>query len=75
MSINLYATTKENVTYVTEQDVYKVGSMMLNMSDITGGLGRQVKVELHLGRTEFKLDAKDMTTGTVVAATYDFLTQ
>jgi len=73
--IDLFATVKENVTYVTDPDVFKVGSVTLDMSDITGGKNREVKVNLHLGQTEFKLDVVNVTTGNNVTATYDFLSQ
>jgi len=69
----IYASVKENVTYVTEKDVYKIGSLILDMSDLTGGKERKVQVNLHLGQTEFKLDVKNLTTGNNVEATYDFL--
>jgi len=75
MSISLFATIKENVTYVTEADVFHVGFVTVDMTDLTGGHDREVTVNLHLGETEFKLDVTDITTGNNVAATYDFLTQ
>jgi len=73
--IDLFATVKENVAYVTDPDVFKVGSVVLDMSDISGGKNREVKVNLHLGQTEFKLDVIDVTTGNNVTAIYDFLSQ
>jgi len=75
VEIFLFATSKENVAYTNEPDVFKVGSVILNMPDTTGGTNRKIKINLQLGQTEFKLDVTDVTTGNTVAATYDFLTQ
>ena len=73
MNINIYESEKINVSYCDEPGVRKLGVIKVPMADTTGDKKRSIKVEVRFGGTEFFVICKDVTTGAVRSAQYDFL--
>ena len=73
MDISIYESERINVSYCDEPGVRKLGVIKLPMADTTGGKERSVKIEVRFGGTEFFVICKDVTTGAVRSAQYDFL--
>ena len=73
MNINIYESEKINVSYCDEPGVRKLGVIKVPMADTNGDRDREVKVEVRFGGTEFFVICKDVTTGAVRSAQYDFL--
>ena len=71
-TINIYESEKINVSYCDEPGVRKLGVIKVPMADTTGGKERRVNIEVRFGGTEFFVICKDVTTGAVRSAQYDF---
>lgn len=73
MNIVLYASDNGNVRYCDEEGVIKVGCLVVPMPDAKGNKNRKVAVDVQFGNTEFRVDGRDLTSGKIVNASYDFL--
>ena len=72
MSIRIYATQDPNPEYTDAPDVEKLGELVVNMADTSGGLDRQVRVELYFGQTELRAKAHIVRTGEEVEVSINF---
>lgn len=91
VNINVYGSEKTDVRFVTDPGVSKCGTLRLYLTDVSevagGGGGcsaaapsssskvREIQALMTFGDTEIKVDAVDVTTGTIVGATIDFLSK
>lgn len=76
--INIFSSEKSEVKFVTDVGVIKCGTLTLCLTDITSADGhapklREIQAVMTFGDTEIKVDAVDVTTGTSVGASIDFL--
>jgi len=71
--LNVYSSEKKNVKYCNEEGVDKVGTLLVDMPDTTGGKDRKVKIEISFGKTYMQVEATDPNSGKVFNATFDFL--
>lgn len=73
MNLDFFATQKKEVRYVDEDEVWPIGSVHVDMPDTTGGVNRRVEVTMYFGRSEIKVQARDLTSGRDVSAKLEFL--
>lgn len=76
--INIFSSEKSEVKFVTDVGVIKCGTLTLCLTDIASADGhapklREIQAVMTFGDTEIKVDAVDVTTGTSVGASIDFL--
>ena len=57
----IYSTTKKNPRYIDEVGVTKIGEFDISMPNISGGINREVKVDMCFGESEIKVKAIDLT--------------
>jgi len=69
----VYSSEKKKIKYCNEEGVDKVGTLLVDMPDTTGGKDRNVKVEISFGKTYMQVEATDPNSGKVFNATFDFL--
>jgi len=63
MSIAVFGTLVTNMTYVDESASKKIGEIIVDMSDTTGGINRAVDVTMFFGKSEIKLNAIEKNSG------------
>lgn len=63
MGLEFYATKKTKIRYTDEPEVEKIGEITVEIPDTTKGLDRPVEVTMYFGKTEIKVEAKDLTSG------------
>lgn len=63
MVFTFYATKNKNIRYTDEPQVEQIGEITVDIPDITNGLNRSVEVTMYFGKTEIKVEAKDLTSG------------
>jgi hypothetical protein len=71
--ISIYSSDKEHVLYTTDPGVNKSGELYLEMPDTTGGKGRELELTMMFGDTEIRVEAVDLTSGTIAHSAIDFL--
>ena len=71
--IGVYCSEKEHVMYTTDPGVRRGGELYLEMPDTTGGKGRELEMTMMFGDTEIRVEAIDLTSGTVAHCAIDFL--
>ena len=69
----MYCSEKEHVMYTTDPGVRRGGELYLEMPDTTGGKGRELEMTMMFGDTEIRVEAIDLTSGTVAHCAIDFL--
>jgi hypothetical protein len=72
MLIEVYCSLFSNCKYVDETGVGKMGELIVDMSDTTGGINRKVEVEFKFGKTVFEFTATNLTTGKKYVADIKF---
>lgn len=70
--LDFYATRKREVRYVDEPGVERIGSLRIEMPDLSGGVDREVKVTMNFGKTEIEVRAVDRTSGRKCRTTLSF---
>lgn len=82
VNINVYGCEKTDVRFVTDPGVSKCGTLKLCLTDVSTVADcaavskvREIQTLMTFGDTEIKVDAVDVTTGTIVGATIDFLSK
>lgn len=78
--INIFSSEKSEVKFVTDLGVIKCGMLTLCLTDVASADGhapklREIQAVMTFGDTEIKVDAVDVTTGTSVGASIDFLSK
>lgn len=81
--INIYCTDKPDAQFVTDDDVTRCGRLRLDMSPTGSGSDdvttrgrrrrREVEASMTFGDTEIGVSALDVSAGTCVRASVDFL--
>lgn len=74
MIFSLFASSKEDVKYTSDEELRHIGRVVVDMPDASGNMERNVTVDIRFGDTEFQVKAYDVTSGNAVEARYDFLT-
>jgi hypothetical protein len=83
VQINIYSVDRvirerggnsEDINYVDEYDMEKMGYFKVEMPDTTGGTNRKVRLDIQFGGTEILVTGTDMTTGKRAGTTIEFLT-
>jgi len=72
MSLSLFITPLSKVTYVDEPSVKKLGDIIIDMTDISGGLNRSVEVRMSFGKTEIQVTAIESTSQNLYKASLKF---
>uniref|UniRef100_A0A8C6UN95 Heat shock 70 kDa protein 12A n=1 Tax=Neogobius melanostomus TaxID=47308 RepID=A0A8C6UN95_9GOBI len=73
MEIRFFSTERHNLTYIDDWGAEQVGQILVEMPDTTGGLKRQVKLELIFGDTEITAKATDLLSNSEAMVTLDFI--
>ena len=73
MSFEIYASELRNLRYVTDPGCIQIGTITVDMPDVTGGLARDVLVTFTFSSTEINVTAKDTTSGNITNAVVDLL--
>lgn len=63
ISVVFFSTKNRNPLYTDEIGTQRLGEILIETPDLTGGLNRTVQVTMYFGRTEIKVEAKDKNTG------------
>ena len=71
MSFTLYSAPRRDVWYTTEDEVYVLGKLKIDMGGY--GLDRDVEIILDVTHSELQLLARDKTSGNEVKLIADFL--
>ena len=71
--ITLFVSKNENINFVTDPGVEKIGELRLRMPDTTGGRNRELSMTMLFGDTEISVEAVDITSGQTATAQVDFL--
>jgi molecular chaperone DnaK (HSP70) len=58
-----FSTRKKQVRYTDEDGIEKIGEFTVKMPDTSKGLDRSIEVKMYFGKTEIKVEAKDLETG------------
>ena len=73
-TINIYSTDSDRVTFVSDPDVQKCGTLTLKLSDtVHVGQRREIRTEMLFGDTEIRVRAVDVNGDQVVEASIDFI--
>ena len=70
--ISLFCSNSQQVKYITDPGVTKIGELRLQMPDTTGGRTRELKTTMTFGDTEAWVQAVDCTSGQTAQAQVDF---
>ncbi|XP_015257763.1 PREDICTED: heat shock 70 kDa protein 12A-like, partial [Cyprinodon variegatus] len=73
INFTFYQTKRQNVKYVDERGVDKIGSFAVPSPDTTRGLSREVKLEIKFGYTEMTATGTDQETGIKQTIELDFM--
>lgn len=63
MYFSIFSTVKSAPRYVDEEGLGRVGHLVVEMPEIEAGLDRTVEVEVHVGLSQMRLEAKDLSSG------------
>ena len=63
MSISFFATRKPYIRYTDEPGVEQIGELTVEMPDTTGGIEREAEFSMCFGKTEIRVEARDLTSG------------
>ncbi len=72
--IEIFASEKQNVLFVDENDVDKVGEILLKLPPLNGVKQRKIGVTMFFGDTKLKIKAKCLASNSEVEAELNFLT-
>ena len=73
MTLTLYSAPRRDVWYITEDEVYELGKIKIDMGGF--GLGRDVELILDFTHSELQLLARDKTSDNEVKLIADFLSR
>ena len=73
MSLIFYRSTLQSPKYITDIGCEKIGTLNVEMPDLTGNTERSVSLTVEFGDTEMKAEAVDGNTGVKFTAAFDFL--
>ena len=73
VDLRVYVTENLNPEYVDEEGCQFLGSLTVDIPDITGGLKRSIGVQLIFGGTELSVKARIVKSNEITSATFDFL--
>jgi molecular chaperone DnaK (HSP70) len=57
MALSMYTTLDPNPLYIDQRGVSKLGKLIIDMSDLTGGIDRSVTVKTYFGKSDIKIEA------------------
>lgn len=63
MQFNIFSTMKGVPKFVDEDGLGRIGHLIVEMPDTTAGLDRTVEVQVHVGLSQMRLEAKDLASG------------
>lgn len=63
MHFSVYSTSRNAPLFVDEDGMHRVGQLVVEMPDVEAGLNRTVEVRMHVGLSQLRLEAKDLTSG------------
>ena len=63
VAFTFYATKKENLRYIDEPDVKKIGEIEVDISSTVGTENRSIEASMNFGKTEITVTVKDVKTG------------
>ena len=63
MHFDIVATQKKRVRYTDEAGVEVIGQLKVDMPNTSKGFDREVEVKIYFGKTEIKVEAKDLESG------------
>ena len=73
MHLIFFRSTLQNPKYITDIGCVEIGSLKVEMPDLTGNKKRSVSLTVEFGDTEIKAEAVDGNTGVKFTAAFDFL--
>lgn len=80
--INIYSSEKTDVKFITDVGVQKCGTLQLDLTELSqqpqltpARKRREIQARMEFGDTEIKVSAVDISTGTSVKASIDFLSK
>lgn len=73
MWITFFRSTEAKPKYTTDMSCTKIGTLKVDMPDLTGGKTRTVKLIVEFGDTELKVEAIDQNTNVKFTAAFDFM--
>ena len=71
--LTFYRSTLQNPKYITDKGCVEIGSLKVEMPDLTGDKNRSISLTVEFGDTEMKAEAVDGNTGVKFTAAFDFL--
>ncbi len=63
MQLSCYVTKRKEARYIDEPGLFKIGEFTISRDDITSGYDWPVEVTMYFGKTEIKVEAKDLKAG------------
>ena len=75
MEITFFRSTIPSPKYTTDKSCTEMGSLRVEMPDLTGGTDRTVRMTVEFGDTELKVEAVDQNTGVKFTAAFDFMSR
>ena len=73
--VGFYITTNPNTKYITEPEVTKIGSLVVQSPDTWRGKDREIEVSMYFGGTEITATALDISSGHQAQTTLDFFSR
>uniref|UniRef100_A0A3Q2DNH4 Heat shock protein family A (Hsp70) member 12A.2 n=1 Tax=Cyprinodon variegatus TaxID=28743 RepID=A0A3Q2DNH4_CYPVA len=73
VNFTFYQTKRQNVKYVDERGVEKIGSFVVSSPNTTRGLQRKIELEIRFGYTEMTATGTDKETGIKQTIELDFM--
>lgn len=73
MRIRFFRTERVNLTYIDDWGAEQIGQFVVEMPDTTGGLERQVKMDVTFGHTEITAKATDLLSNSEANVAIDFI--
>ncbi|KAL0477864.1 hypothetical protein AKO1_013667, partial [Acrasis kona] len=62
MQVEIYTSLFCDLVYINEKETEKVGTLIIRMDDLTGGIDRVVQLRMYFGRANVKIEAYELTT-------------
>ena len=72
VTFTIYCTEQTEVRHVDECHVRSLGTLSVQMPDVTGGLSRVIEVHMYFGLGEIRVEAFDTTSGNTTTTTIEF---
>ena len=73
MSLDFYRSNMQNPKYITDSGCTRIGTVRVQMPDLTGGKNRYIHLTVTFADTEIKVEAVNEKSAEKVVAEFDFL--